>query len=424
MKRLIACAASIGAVALVLGLLVFWFGGSSPAEKFMKKYPYSLSSDKAIGQEQQEIYGKDRACYYIAYPKTENKSTNTAIKNYIEEIKAQFEDHCKALKEQDSNLFSRLVIDYQTDIWEKCTQISFFYTISDQTPQGTAAQTEETGGKTKFHLDESHKILDLNGVLGEDSEEKINLMLKSSGKTTEDMNFFGLDDDTLTLYWDTLGSSTEALSVNAIRRAGMIDPTKPMVAITFDDGPGRYSRDFADLLTRYGARATFFVLGSNVKNFADDLKYVYDQGNEIASHTMNHKNLDKLSESGIRQEIDDAKEAIVDAIGVEPTLIRTPYGNANSKVMGVIDGPMIKWSVDTLDWQTRNAEAVKKEILEGVADGEIILMHEIYKTSLEGLEMALEELSKEDYQFVTVSELIQYRGVTPEAKHYYSFKKK
>jgi len=203
----------------------------------------------------------------------------------------------------------------------------------------------------------------------------------------------------------------------------VIDPSKPMLALTFDDGPGRYSRDFADLLTRYGARATFFVLGSNVKNFADDLKYVYEQGNEIASHTMRHKNLNLLSEEGIRTEIDEAAQAIYDAIGTYPTLIRAPYGNANSKVMKVIDGPMIKWSVDTLDWQTRDAQKIKAEILEGAGDGEIILMHEIYKTSLEGLELALKELSDDGYQFVTVSELMQYRGVEPECKHYYNIKK-
>lgn len=196
-----------------------------------------------------------------------------------------------------------------------------------------------------------------------------------------------------------------------------------IVALTFDDGPGRYSREFADLLTRYGARATFFVLGANVKNFAEDLQYVYEQGNEIASHTMRHKNLDLLSTADIEKEIDQAAEAIHDAIGVYPTLVRTPYGNANDKVMKVIDGPMIKWSVDTEDWKSRNAQAVKNEIIKGCGDGEIILLHEIYASSLEGLELALKELSAKDYQFVTVSELMQYRGVTPECKHYYSIEK-
>ena len=415
MKRLIGCIASIAGLALVIGLLIFWIGGSSPAKKLMKAQPYTFSTGKTLGKEQQDSYVEGDGCVYIAYPKTDNKATNQVISQYLDEVKKEFDAHLAEQEEADSDLIPRLVLDYSNQAWEDFTELSFHYEIADMTEQGTSAG-EAYGGKKNFYIDAEHNILDLNGLLGEDSEEKINRMLKSS----EGLTTFTVADDTLTLHW---ADSKETLSVSAIRRAGLIDPDKPMIALTFDDGPGRYSRDFADLLTRYGARGTFFVLGCNVKNFADDLKYVYDQGNEIASHTMNHKNLNLLSSDGIREEIEDAEEAIYDAIGAYPTLIRTPYGNANSKVMDIINGPMIKWSVDTLDWKTRNAQAVKEEILEGAGDGEIILMHEIYQSSLEGLELALKELSDEGYQFVTVSELMQYRGVTPAVEHYYSFKK-
>lgn len=419
MKRLIGCIASIAGLALVIGLLIFWIGGSSPAKKLMKEQPYTFSTDKSLGQMHQESYVEGNGCVYIAYPKTDNKATNEVIKQYVEEVKKEFDAHRTEAEENKSDLIPRLVLDYSNLVWESFTELSFRYEIADMTKQGTSAG-EPFGGKKTFYIDAKHNVLDLNGLLGEDSEKKINIMLKSSGKSTEGLTTFTVAEDTLTLHW---ADGKETLSVSAIRRAGVIDPDKPMIALTFDDGPGRYSRDFADLLTRYGARATFFVLGSNVKNFADDLKYVYEQGNEIASHTMNHKNLNLLSSDDIRKEIEDAEESIYDAIGAYPTLIRTPFGNANSKVMDIIDGPMIKWSVDTLDWKTRNAQSVKEEIIEGAGDGEIILLHEIYQSSLDGLEMALKELSKEDYQFVTVSELMQYRGVTPQCEHYYSFKK-
>jgi len=420
MKRLIGCIATLVCLALVIGGLVWLVGAkASPAKTLMKEHPYVFETAKAVGDEVQDSFAQGLGCGYVAYPKTKNDQTNETVKQVVDTAKKRFNEYVTQVESmEDYDLIPRVIVDYKTQALDNCTALTMTWRLEEVTAEGSAAPID--GQEVTYYLDGSNGILDLNGLLGEDSEEKINLMLKSSGKTTEDMTTFTVVDDTLTLHW---ADGKEVLSVAAVQRAGLIDPDKPMLALTFDDGPGRYSRDFADLLTRYGARATFFVLGSNVKNFADDLKYVYEQGNEIASHTMRHKNLNLLSEEGIRTEIDEAAQAIYDAIGTYPTLIRAPYGNANSKVMKVIDGPMIKWSVDTLDWQTRDAQKIKAEILEGAGDGEIILMHEIYKTSLEGLELALKELSDDGYQFVTVSELMQYRGVEPECKHYYNIKK-
>lgn len=418
MKRLIGCIAAIGAVALVIGIGVYFTLGASPAKKLMKEQPYTFSEiDKNIGKEKQESYVKDGGCVFTAYPETGNKATDSALKQYVDDALALLDTHLTELEKTDSDLIPRLVVDYSTEIWENATGIRIFYELTDI---GEGENQTISAGKNYFYLDAESNLLDLNGLLGEESDQKIAQMLKAYNRSFDDITAFQLSEDTLNLYW---ADGQEQLSVSAIRRAGVIDPDKPMIALTFDDGPGRYSRDFADLLTRYGARGTFFVLGMNVENFAEDLKYVYEQGNEIASHTMRHKNLNLLSTAEIQKEIDQAANAIHDAIGVYPTLVRTPYGNANDKVMNVINGPMIKWSVDTLDWKTRDAQSVKNEIIKGADDGEIILLHEIYESSLDGLEMALKELSAEGYQFVTVSELMQYRGVTPECKHYYSIEK-
>ncbi len=420
MKRMIGCIAALLGLALVIGGLTYLVGvKGSPAKKLMKEHPYIFETAKNLGSEQQDSYAKDSGCAYIAYPKTKNTATDQKIESFAREGEDRLNAFLEQAEQQDDyDRIPRLIVDYKTGNLEQCTALTMTWRLEEVTAEGVATPVD--GRSITYYIDVSNGILDLNGMLGEDSEKKINIMLKASGKTTEDMTTFTVEEDTLTLHW---ADGKEVLSVSAVQRAGVVDPDKPMIALTFDDGPGRYSRDFADLLTRYGARATFFVLGANVKNFADDLKYVYDQGNEIASHTMRHKNLNLLSEKEIKAEIDQAAQAIYDAIGTYPTLVRTPYGNANSKVMNVIDGPMIKWSVDTLDWQTRDAQKIKAEILNGAGDGEIILMHEIYKTSLEGLELALKELSDDGYQFVTVSELMQYRGVTPECKHYYSIKK-
>ncbi len=419
MKRLVRCAAAIALVAVVIGFAVYFVaGGMNPAKKLMKNHPYTFETSKTLGKEKQDRYVEDKTgVVYTAYPKTGNTVTNQTIETYLETAQEQFGVFMaeQAEKESEETLIPRLIFDYITEQEEDYCALTCFYEIAalSKDGKGEPAIVEEI----TYYIGADDTILDLDGVLGENSEKKLNLMLKTSDMTTEDMECFTVDGDILTLRW---ADEEKEFSVKEVERASLIDPTKPMIALTFDDGPGKYSRQFADLLAQYNGHGTFFVLGINVPTFSESLKYVYEMGNEIGSHTQSHKNLNLLSESGIREEIDDAAEAIHDAIGAYPTVIRTPYGNANSKVMSIIDGPMIKWSVDTLDWKTRDAQAVKNEILSSTKDGDIVLLHEIYLSTYEGVKMALSDLAAKGYQFVTVSELMRYRGVEQEAVHVYS----
>ncbi len=417
MKRLVRCVAAIALVAAVIGIAVYFaVGGASPAKKLMKNHPYTFESGKSLGKEKQDSYVEDKiGVVYTAYPKVKNNATDESIDGYLTQAKKEFADFMAKEAEKEEPLIPRLVFDYITEKEENYCALTCFYEIAalDKKGEGTPAITDER----TWYIGKDNTILDLDSVLGENSEKKINLMLKTSEMSTEDMTCFKIEGDKLTLQW---ADQQKEFSVKEVERASLIDPTKPMIALTFDDGPGRYSRQFADLLAEYEGHGTFFVLGVNVPTFSESLKYVYEMGNEIGSHTQSHKNLNLLSESGIRAEIDDAAEAIEEAIGAKPTVIRTPYGNANSKVMQIIDGPMIKWSVDTLDWQSRNAESVKNKILQNTKDGDIILLHEIYTSTYDGLKMALPELARKGYQFVTVSELMRYRGVESTPEHIYA----
>lgn len=419
MKRLVRCVAAIALVAAVIGIAVYFVaGGASPAKKLMKNHPYTFETGKTLGKEKQDSYIEDKVgVVYTAYPKVKNDTTDQTIEAYLNEAKGQFATFMaeQAEKESEETLIPRMIFDYITEQEERYCALTCFYEIAalNKKGEGIPSITEEI----TYYIAEDGSILGLDGVLGENSEKKINLMLKTSDRSTEDMECFKVDGDKLTLRW---ADEEKEFSVKEVERASLIDPTKPMIALTFDDGPGRYSKQFADLLAEYNGHATFFVLGTNVPTFSESLKYVYEMGNEIGSHTQSHKNLNLLSESGIRTEIDDAAEAIKEAIGAYPTVIRTPYGNANSKVMSIIDGPMIKWSVDTLDWKSRNAASVKNEILENTKDGDIVLLHEIYGTTYDAVKMALPELAAKGYQFVTVSELMRYRGVESTPEHIYA----
>lgn len=182
------------------------------------------------------------------------------------------------------------------------------------------------------------------------------------------------------------------------------------VAFTFDDGPGEYTNKLLDGLEKYHGQATFFILGNRASAYKKQLQRQYSLGMEIGSHTYAHKNLKTLSKKEIESEISKTNKAVKNIIGTTPTLLRPPYGNYNKTVSKKAGVPMIYWSVDTLDWKYKNAKYVSKTILKSAKDGEILLLHDIHQTSVDGFLKALPKLRKEGFELVTVSELYQIKG--------------
>ena len=207
------------------------------------------------------------------------------------------------------------------------------------------------------------------------------------------------------------------------RADGTQDCGAKLLAITFDDGPGKYTGALLDGLAERGVHATFFVNGVNASGWPETLKRIVNEGHQLANHTYNHKNLNTCSAQTVAYEISAVQALITAAGGDENAYIRAPYGNANKTVKSVVTAPLIYWSVDPEDWKYRNAETVRSNIEAGVFDGAIILVHDIYKTSVDGALAAIDDLLAEGYEFVTVQDLLLRRGVTPEAATvYYSAK--
>ena len=203
-----------------------------------------------------------------------------------------------------------------------------------------------------------------------------------------------------------------------------IDPDKPMVALTFDDGPnGESSRQILDCLETNGVVATFFEIGCNVKEYPDVAKRAYDLGCEIGSHTFSHKALTNMSAEEREQDRQLCKETFESAIGVEPKLIRPPQGSVVHSIMDASDQIFVGWSVDTEDWLYQNVDRTVNKVKQyGDLDGQVILMHSIYKESAEAAEQIIPWLVEQGYQLVTVSELFQYHyGITPEQHFYYAY---
>lgn len=189
-----------------------------------------------------------------------------------------------------------------------------------------------------------------------------------------------------------------------------IDPEKPMVALTFDDGPSIYTKEILKTLKKYDARATFFIVGERVSSYADTMKQASKQGCEIGSHSYSHANLGTAALSTINSELDKTEDKVKDILGYYTGIMRPPYGSIGTKLREQIGKPMILWSIDTLDWKTRNAKSTETKIMSNVKDGDIILMHDLYSQSRDAAIKVIPKLIKEGYQLVTVSEMAKYKG--------------
>jgi len=202
----------------------------------------------------------------------------------------------------------------------------------------------------------------------------------------------------------------------------MQQPSGKRIALTFDDGPSTYTKRLLDALSSRNVSATFFVLGQRVTANPEIAKRIVEEGHEIASHSYSHPNFVNMNAAGIRSELSRTNDAIFQATGIKPALLRTPYGAYNSTVQSVaaeFGFPLIMWSVDTRDWQSRNVSAILGHFADGnnvkIKDGDIILLHDIYSTTIDAAIRAVDLLLAEGFTFVTVSELLgeRYGTLTP-----------
>ena len=189
---------------------------------------------------------------------------------------------------------------------------------------------------------------------------------------------------------------------------GNVDPKKPMIALTFDDGPGynKSSDKILDVLEKYNARATFFMVGQNAKDHPSNLKRKVKLGCELGNHTWNHNHYGK---NVTATDIKKCSNAIYKACGQYPTAFRSPGGATTAAIRKECKAenmPLYYWSLDTQDWKHRNADHVYKAVMKNVKDGDIILMHEIYDSTADAVAKMVPALIKEGYQLVTCEELV------------------
>lgn len=206
-----------------------------------------------------------------------------------------------------------------------------------------------------------------------------------------------------------------------VTKTRKIDPNKPMVALTFDDGPYfRATVPILNTLKKYDSVATFFVLGNRVPNHKNVIKRIADEGSEIGNHSYNHKQLTTLNSKELKEQISRTQRAVLEVVGSEPKVLRPTYGSYDKNLRSAIDMPMILWSIDPQDWKVKDANKIKDHILSKVRDGDIILMHDIFESTAEAVGLLVPELLNRGFQLVTVSELYESRGEALQVGNIYS----
>ncbi len=224
---------------------------------------------------------------------------------------------------------------------------------------------------------------------------------------------------------DVLKSEVQTYVDSGWKRGnGKLDPDEPMIALTFDDGPGaKTTPRLLDALEENNARATFFMLGDHMKGSADTIKRMQSLGCDTASHTYDHTQLTSLSGDALKSQFEKSNNNLKDIIGENPSSVRPPYGSYNDTVKSVAKDygmPIILWSVDTLDWKSKNADAVYNAVMSTVQDGDILLFHDIYDSTIDAVERLIPALMDEGYQLVTVSEMGEAKIGGLEAGHVYT----
>ncbi|MEV1177481.1 polysaccharide deacetylase family protein [Nonomuraea sp. NPDC049784] len=185
------------------------------------------------------------------------------------------------------------------------------------------------------------------------------------------------------------------------------------VALTFDDGPGKYAGTLLDTLKKYDAKATFFLEGQYVKSRPAFVKRMAAEGHELGNHSYSHPDFTKSEAGAIRNEIKKTQDAVKKAAGVEPKLLRPPYGLADLQVSDIaaeFGMPMILWTAGSEDWKTKNVVAIQKKTLEVAQPNGIILMHDWVKQTVDGMPSLIKTLQNKGYHLVTVSEVLKGAG--------------
>ncbi len=191
---------------------------------------------------------------------------------------------------------------------------------------------------------------------------------------------------------------------------------RKVIALTFDAAWGAdKTQGILDIMAKFGAKGTFFLVGFWIDKYADETKAIADAGFEIGNHSRNHLNMPKLSDGEIRAEIEYVNEKVETLTGKRPTYFRAPFGDYSDRLVSAVEGlemVEVQWSIDSLDWKGLSAKQIYERVVPKAKSGDIVLFHNNSDHVLDALPMVLTGLKAQGFEFVTMSELVWTEGYT------------
>lgn len=351
----------------------------------------------------------------INYPVTAYKNLNNIIQTDVENIYTEFKkEKTLAIQQPELN------IDYKLTEFESHISILLDIYISNITEKKPIHYV-----KTYFYDKEKQVILNITEILNQDSiafikndliKQKINIHYLNN--YIKNLPFF-VEKKQIHFYYNesVYNYSLEELNLKLTVKSNhkeietfqptnkVLDINKKYVAITFDDGPSIYTERILNTLKKHEVNATFFILGNKVSAYQDLLIQSLKNGNVIGNHSYNHKWLIKLKDNEIKNQIEKTNEEIQKYTGYTPTLLRPTYGSLNTYLKHFPNMEVVLWTVDTMDWKYKNTNVIVKRATNHLKDGDIILMHDIYKSTANSLDKIITEIKKKGFEIVTVLEL-------------------
>lgn len=395
-----------------------------------KEDPYAVynvyrEETKEYGELQHiEEHEEDQFYLSLYYPKLGIDNFDKTIEGYIDQIRTSTEL-------QDNQI---IYLDYDINIiYDHYISLIFHKTVY----RADGVQVSETN--TYYNYDKLKNVsITLHDVFRRDYMSKLRSEAKKIGLSEADIkednlkNFILTKDDVTILINQkeitlTYASNKEFIRLSdknipslyqketIIPQEQKVDPTKPMVAITFDDGPHPYNTKLImDEFDKYNGKATFFMLGMNAVEYPDIVKEMYTRGFQLGNHSWDHSmriaasdNL--MTKDEVSEEIYKTQDVIFQAVGYDPSYFRPPYGAINDNIKAVSTLDFAMWDVDTEDWSNKDPNTITKIIETNIHDGAIILIHDIHDTSAQAVQKFLPILSKKGYQFVTIDTLMKYK---------------
>ena len=390
----------------------------------MKKIVLFLICFFLLGCDQEEIITKidNEKHISINYPVTNIRILDNEISRYIAEIKNDFKNgNNKELnitytyKKINENIIN---VSLQSEIYNgfstnKIKTFTYdkntkkFLTMSDLIQDLDSLDYDIKNALIKKYSDIDMNLLNnlmYNDFYFDDDNLRIffnNAELKDS---TDEFIYVDVPLDSLDLFWD-INNDFYDTYINLKKREVNYDDK--IVALTFDDGPSKYTDSILNILHKQGVCATFFVIGNKVEFYDKTIVKMLKYDNEVGNHSYSHKWLDRLSDDEFIDEINKTQNAVKKVSGFVPKLFRPTYGGYTDRLKNLTDLTFVLWDVDSRDWKVKNKTKIMNNIFPYVKSGSIILMHDNHEYALEALDDVIKKLKNDGYVFVTVSELLK-----------------